>query len=76
MSKVSVSEVKEVKTLQVVVGIDEGTQGWQQTVSFRFNKDDASDAEVSTDGTNWHSVAVLHKAIGAFLDRYPPEFSE
>lgn len=76
MAKVSVSEVNEIKTLQVVVGIDEGTQGYKKTVSFRFNKEDASDAEVSIDGASWQNVAILHKAIGAFLDRYPPEFSE
>lgn len=76
MAKVSVSEVNEVRTLQVVVGVDDGTTGYNKTVSFRFNKEDASDAELSVDGTNWQNVAILHKAIGAFLDRFPPEFSE
>jgi len=76
MAKVSISKVSETKTLQVEVGVNEGETGYCRTVSFRFNKEDASDAEVSVDGTNWQSVAILHKAIGAFLDRYPTEFSE
>jgi len=76
MAKVTVSDVKEVKTLEVAVKTDNGTTGFTSTVSFRFKEENATDAEVSLDGGPWQNVGILHKAIGAFFDRHPPEFSE
>jgi hypothetical protein len=69
---VKVSNVKEAKTLEVK--IDAGDVGY--TVQFRFDDDKATNAKVSVDGINWFSVDVLHKAIGAFIERYPFEFAE
>lgn len=81
MTKASVEEVKEVKTLQVRVaysdsGPNDKSVSKNANVTFRFPEGEASSAEVSVDGGEWQRVAVLQKAIGAFLDRYPPEFSE
>lgn len=67
-----VGEIKENKTLQVKIESD--NVGY--TVSFRFNDEKPSEGEVSLDGINWLNVAVLHKAIGAFVDRYAFDFAE
>ena len=79
---IKVEEIKEVKTLQVTIatGIGgvaaDGNSEKPTVVTFRFSDDKPASAEVSSDGVNWYSVAILHKAIGAFVDRYPLEFAE
>jgi hypothetical protein len=60
----------------VTVQVEKDGTATNKTVHFRYDEASLSDAEVSLDGMNWFNVAILHKAIGAFVDRYPLEFSE
>ncbi len=68
--------VKEAKTLEVTMEADTPNGVSKFNVQFRFDDDKATKAEVSVDGKNWYSVEVLHKAISAFIERYPFEFAE
>jgi hypothetical protein len=72
MSKPKIKTIKEIKTLQVEIDTDAGVK----TATFRFHDDAPIDAEVSLNGTDWAPVAVLHKAIGAFVDRFAFEFAD
>jgi len=64
--------IKEAKTLEVKIG----DAGSGHIVQFRFEDDKATGAEVSFDGKTWHDVEIVHKAMAAFVDRYPFEFAD